>query len=283
VIEMGRLGAHVSISGGVSLSIERALDLGLESFQIFTRNQRQWDPAPLSSEEILSFKESLSRSDLGPVLVHSSYLINIAAGNERVASRSLSALEDEIFRCRELGLERLVLHPGSHKGDGLGKGISRIAGKIKEAYGDRSSGKPTILLETTAGQGTGIGSRFEELREIMDQVDRDIRPGICLDTCHMHSAGYDITGEEAYASVMDELNETVGFENVLGIHLNDSQKELGSRVDRHANIGKGTIGTDTFSFILNDERFSDVPMVLETPGGKDAYKKDLDLLRKLLG
>jgi deoxyribonuclease-4 len=277
---MGRLGAHVSISGGVANSVRRALELELDTFQIFSRNQRQWMPPPLAQDDIFSFRKGLKRTSLGPVLVHSSYLINLANPDEKGRERSLLALVDEMTRCSFLGLDRLVLHPGSHKGSGVQAGIENIANCIDKAYSMVEDNPPKILLETTAGQGNGIGSTFQELSGIMDRTAE--RTFVCLDTCHMHAAGYDLLSRETYDSTMKELDSIIGRERVLGIHLNDSIKAMGSRVDRHTNIGEGTLGIEPFGYLLDDAEFKDVPMILETPGGEEGYRKDLSLLRSLV-
>ncbi len=277
---MGRLGAHVSISGGVSNSIRRALDLELDTFQIFSRNQRQWMPPPLTEDDIFSFREGLKRTSLGPVLVHSSYLINLANPDEKGRKRSLLALADEMTRCSCLGLDRLVLHPGSHKGSGVEVGIKNISRYIDEADSMVENNPPKVLLETTAGQGNSVGSTFQELSRIIESTDH--KTFICLDTCHMHAAGYDLTSKNAYDSTMKELDSIIGREKVLGIHLNDSIKNMGSKVDRHTNIGEGTLGVEPFGYLLNDGQFKDVPMILETPGGEEGYGKDLSLLRSLV-
>ncbi len=285
---MGRLGAHVSVSGGVANSVQRALDLDLMTFQIFSRNQRQWTPPPLPDDDVNSFKGSLNETSLGPILVHASYLINPASPDEKMRDRSVSALADELGRCSSLGLERLVLHPGAHKGSGKEEGIRNIGRTIDEAYSrlhethENIQMVPTVLLETTAGQGTGLGSTFSEIGDMIGATSRDNRPGVCLDTCHMHSAGYDLLTKGSYMAVMDDLEGSLGSENVLGIHLNDSLRELGSHIDRHANIGEGTMGTEPFRLLLNDNRFFNTPMILETPGGDEGYEKDLSVLRSLV-
>lgn len=278
---MGRIGAHVSISGGISLSIARALSLGCEAFQVFTRNQRQWGPKPLDDEQIISFKEELLLSQMGPVVSHGSYLINPAAPEETVRQRSIDAMVDELSRCYSLGIDRLVIHPGSHKGAGSKKGIETIASTIDEAFEKLDREGPMLLLETTAGQGTGIGSRFEDLSKIIDTLSFRERIGVCLDTAHMHAAGYNLTTPDSYSSTIEELDSLIGAESVKCIHLNDSKKELGSKVDRHDNLGDGTMGLVPFEMLVNEKRFMDVPMILETPGGDESYMKNLKLLREM--
>jgi deoxyribonuclease-4 len=259
----------------------RALELGCETFQIFTRNQRQWYPPPISENEIRDFRSSLSSSGLGPVLVHASYLINTASDDRIIRSKSVEALKDEVSRCELLGLEWLVIHPGSHKGRGEEHGVRMVASAIDEVI-EGTAKVVTILLETTAGQGSGIGHSFDQLSSIMDSTSFHGNVGVCLDTCHMHAAGYDLSTRKQYDETMDMLEDLIGISNIKGIHLNDSKKGLGERIDRHENIGEGTIGAGTFSNLLNDRRLKDVPMVLETPGGNEGYKKDLHFLRGLV-
>ena len=284
---MGRIGAHVSTAGGVANSIERAAALGCESFQIFSRNQRQWSPPPLDDNDVTLFRERLASSSMGPVLVHGSYLINPASAAPLVRERSVTALADELSRCSQLGLEDLVIHPGSHGGSGVAAGIERavstVDGSLDILEDEHPVGgsEPMILLETTAGQGNGIGGVLEHLVDIIEGSSHPESLGICLDTCHMHAAGYDLTGKDSYDEVMDRVLSLFGERKVRGIHLNDSRKGLGSRIDRHANIGEGTMGLEPFRLLVNDPRFEATPMVLETPGGEGMYRRDLKLLRTL--
>lgn len=280
---MGRLGAHVSVSGGISLSIARARSIGCESFQIFTRNQRQWEPKPLDDHDVEEFKRKISVSEIFPVVSHGSYLINPAGPEDGVRKRSITALTDELYRCMRLSIDRLVIHPGSHKGSGIRSGIRNVAAAVDEAFAtlenNENRSRPAILLETTAGQGTGLGSRLEEISEMMELSSNIEDLGVCLDTAHMHAAGYDLTNKEAYGAVMDEVSDIIGMDKVLCIHLNDSKKVLGSKVDRHQNLGEGTMGTVPFECFVNDERLKEVPMILETPGGDEFYRKNLEMLK----
>lgn len=276
---MGRLGAHVSIAGGISNSVVRAGQILCDSFQIFTRNQRQWTPPPLDEEEARMFREGLGSTTMGPVLVHGSYLLNPASDREEIRRKTFSALVDELERCNRLGLERLVIHPGSHLGNGIETGISLVSEMLDRVFEVTTSVK--VLLETTAGQGNGIGSKIEELAEIIRSTEDGSRLGICLDTCHMFSAGFDLTTEEGYGKTMDRIESIIGIERILGIHLNDSNNALGSRKDRHANIGEGEMGLDPFRFLVNDHRLENIPMILETPGDLDSYRSEIQLLRSL--
>jgi deoxyribonuclease-4 len=277
---LGILGAHVSIAGGISNSVARAYDIGCETFQIFTRNQRQWKAPPLDMEEVEMFRSELNRSGLGPVIAHSSYLINLGAPEDDLFSRSVEAFKDELERCSILGIPYLVVHPGSHKGSGVEAGLKRVAKSLDLAMEIQHMGT-MVLLETTAGQGTNLGHTFEHLSEIISHSDHPDHLGICLDTCHIHAAGYDIRTPEAYGRTMDVLDDVIGLESLKVVHVNDSKKELGSRVDRHDNLGDGTIGLEGFSNLVNDERLKKIPMILETPGGEEHYRKNLSLLRSM--
>jgi deoxyribonuclease-4 len=279
------LGAHVSIAGGIQNSVARALEIQCDAFQIFTKNQRQWKAPPLDPEAIGSFKQQLKDSGIGPVIAHDSYLINLGAPKEEIFQRSIVALADELSRCSTLSIPYLVAHPGSHLGEGEKRGIERIAEGIDSAwpiYQESVEGPdPMILLETTAGQGTNLGYRFEQLAEIRERTSIPGKLGVCLDTCHVFSAGYDLSSSEGYNITMDEFKRILTMDSLKAIHINDSKKDLGSKVDRHTNIGEGTIGLEGFELILNDDRTKNIPMILETPGGEEAYIRDLRLLRSL--
>ncbi|MCU0798759.1 MAG: deoxyribonuclease IV [Candidatus Thermoplasmatota archaeon] len=287
---MGLLGAHVGISGGLHLSIGRARDLNLESFQIFSRNQRQWTVPPLESGEVQLFKREMEGSGLAPPIIHASYLLNICSPEASIFDRSVSMLSDELLRADILGASAVVIHPGAHMGTGLEAGLKRGAAGIKKALerylehpvGGRDATRPTLLLETTAGQGTGVGHTFDQLADLMELSGVREHMGICLDTCHVHASGYDISNEEGYRTMMDSLSSVIGIRSVGAVHLNDSIKGPGSRVDRHTNIGDGALGIVPFELLVNDRRFDKVPLVLETPGGDEGYRKDLITLRGLV-
>ncbi len=279
------LGAHTSVAGGLYKAFERMKRIGGEALQIFTRNQRQWKATPLGQEEIDSFRKMLLRHGTPFVASHSSYLINLGTWKEELAKRSVKALSEELQRCFLLGIPWIVIHPGSHGGRGVDEGIANIVTNLDSAI--RLAGDDNqvgILLETVAGQGTSIGGKFEELAEIMDRSDFGQRLGVCVDTCHIFAAGYDIREEDAYMETVDMLDEIIGLENVRLFHLNDSKKELGSKIDRHEHIGKGQIGLSGFANLLNDTRFRNHPMVLETPKGKEMLEdiENLKVLRSLL-
>jgi len=284
---MAILGAHVSIAGGISKSVARAVEIGCDTFQIFTRNQRQWKTPPLDEGDVSDFREQLSRSGLGPVLAHDPYLINLGAPKDGVFERSVEAFTDELIRCSELGIGLLVAHPGSHVGSGEASGISRIAEGLDLAWSGFEGNAalketPMVLLETTAGQGSNLGHTFDQLAGIMERASIKNHLGVCFDTCHAFAAGHDISTPGAYEKTMQDIEDIIGIEKLMAVHLNDSRKGLGSRVDRHSGIGEGMIGLDGFRSIMNDGRLKEVPMILETPGGDEAYVKELELLRSLL-
>ncbi len=280
------LGAHESISGGLHLAFDRILQVGGDALQIFTRNQRQWQAAPLEKEEIAAFKKAWDEAERMPVASHASYLINLGSSKKEQADKSVAAFALELQRCAKLGIEQVVIHPGSHGGAGVEIGLANVVNnldRVIELAGDDCAAV-TILLETTAGQGTGLGAEFEELAWILAQSKYSDRLGICVDTCHIFAAGYDIRTPETYGTTFEEFDRIIGMDRIHFFHLNDSKKELGSRVDRHEHIGQGHIGTTGFGCLLNDSRFAAHPMTLETPKGKDLAedRQNLATLRALL-
>jgi deoxyribonuclease-4 len=279
------LGVHVSVAGGVSRAIARGTDLGCEAIQVFVKNASQWVGKPLSDEEVERFHHEHAASSIGPVVAHSTYLINLAATDANNLSRSRAALGDELDRCHRLGIAGLVVHPGAHLGAGEEAGIERIAESILEVLAERPEGTTRVLLENTAGQGTLVGYRLQHLAAIMDLADRDPRIGICLDTCHAFGAGYAIHEEAGLSELASEVDELFGSSEPSCLHLNDSRHELGSRRDRHANLGEGHIGLDLFERLLHDPHWQGAPAILETPLGDDGegHRRDLELLRSLRG
>jgi deoxyribonuclease-4 len=237
---------------------------GCEALQIFTKSAGQWRARPLPGREIDEFRRLVKASGVRPVFAHNSYLINIAAADPQLRRQSLEALWEEILRAESLGLDGLVMHPGSYTSGTEGDGLRLIAEGLGELLGRRRL-KTRILLEHTAGQGTNLGHRFEHLASILDGVRWTKKVGVCIDTCHLAAAGYDITHERGYRETFRQLDRIVGLDRVKAFHLNDSKKPCGSRVDRHEHIGKGCLGLDTFRRLLNDSRFEDSPMLLETP------------------
>lgn len=280
---MGLLGAHVSISGGVKNAPLNGEKIGCEAIQIFTKNQRQWKAKPYEKEEIDEYFANLKKSKIKKVLAHTSYLINLASSNQEIYEKSIDALIDDLNRCELLDIPFTVIHPGSHLGDGIEKGIERIINGINRIF--TKIKKSGIALETVAGQGTNIGFKFEHLKEIISGIKERDRIFVCFDTAHVYEAGYDIKTIKGFQRVLNEFDKIIGLEKLTIFHLNDSKTDLGSNVDRHENIGKGTLGLEPFKFLVNSKEFINHPMILETPGGEDMYIEDLktlNLLRSLI-
>jgi deoxyribonuclease-4 len=277
------LGAHESVAGGLHLALQRITKVGGEALQIFTRNQRQWATPPLTSEEITLFKEAWAKRHGLPVVSHASYLINLASADKALWERSLEALAAEVRRCRLLGIDAVVLHTGSHGGQGIDRGLARVIAGLDRVLGD-SDGGVRIFLETTAGQGTGLGSRFAELAVVLEGATSGELLGVCVDTCHIFAAGYELRSPEGYAATINDMAATFGLDAIRLFHLNDSKTDLASRIDRHEHIGKGRIGLDGFRHLLGDRRFHDRPMILETPKDEtfEEDRTNLRILRALL-
>ncbi len=260
------IGAHVSAAGGVENAPENARKIGATAFALFTKNQRQWIANPLSGESIAAFKANCEKYGYQPqqILPHDSYLINLGHPEKDALLKSRNAFFDEILRCEQLGLDRLNFHPGSHLNKITEEQcLATIAESINLAL-EKTKGV-TAVIENTAGQGTNLGFSFYQLKKIIDQVEDKSRVGVCIDTCHAYSAGYDIKFRTGFEEVFREFEEVVGFEYLKGMHLNDSKKEFGSRVDRHESLGEGTLGPEVFECIMNDARFDNIPLILETP------------------
>jgi len=263
---MKYIGAHVSASGGVQNAPTNAASIGAKAFALFTKNQRQWVSAPLSAENIAQFKENCSKNGYEPwqILPHDSYLINLGHPGKDELAKSRAAFLDEMQRCEQLGLDRLNFHPGSHlKLISPEESLKIIAESINITLDKTKS--VTAVIENTAGQGSNLGHMFEQIKFIIDLVDDKSRVGVCLDTCHTFTSGYDLITPEGYNETFRQFDQTVGFGYLRGIHLNDSMKPLGSHVDRHDSIGKGFLGNDVFKRIMNDARFDNMPIILETP------------------
>jgi deoxyribonuclease-4 len=276
------LGAHVPITGGVFNAPGHGQAIGAEAIQIFTRNQMQWACRPLGPEEAARFREAVARSGVRRVLTHGSYLMNLASPNPEFLVKSRDCLVTEIERCDQLAIPYVVLHPGAHMGQGEDEGLSAIARSL-DAVLERTEGREVMpLLEVTAGQGSCLGYRFEHLAAIFDRVREPERVGVCLDTCHLHAAGYDLVSPEGYERTLRDFGRIVGMRKLKAIHLNDSKRERGSRVDRHARAGEGVMGLETFARIVNDRRFRGLPLVVETPGPLAEWKKEIARLRALV-
>jgi deoxyribonuclease-4 len=277
------LGAHVSVAGGLEKAFARGLESNCTALQIFTKNANRWQAKPISNDDAAAFRQAWQKSGIGPVIAHDAYLINLASPKEDVWEKSKEALRDELLRCAQLGVTGLVMHPGAHLGTGVETGIERIRQAFLEILPETPP-EVRLLLENTAGQGTYLGGDFTHLAALLENFDED-RFGVCFDTCHAHTAGYDLSTSESYAEVMTEFDRLVGLEQIKAFHLNDCLKPCGSKVDRHAHIGQGTIGETGFACLMQDQRFAEVPMVLETPKGDDGEmdRVNLTLLRKLAG
>jgi deoxyribonuclease IV len=263
---MKYIGAHVSAAGGVENAPVNANKIGATAFALFTKNQRQWKAAPLTDENISNFKENCKKYGYEPfqILPHDSYLINLGHPEKAALQKSRDAFLDEMRRCEHLGLDRLNFHPGSHLNQISEKEcLSLIAESINIAL-DKTVGV-TAVIENTAGQGTNLGHTFEQLREIIDQVENKSRVGVCIDTCHAWTAGYDIKTKESFDGVFKNFEDIIGFKFLRGMHFNDSKRDLASRVDRHESLGKGALGWDVYKFLMSDIRFDGIPLILETP------------------
>ncbi len=278
---MKRVGAHVSTSGGVENAPLNAEAIGAKAFAMFTKNQRQWQAKPYSEKSIREFTENLTRSGIAPehVLPHDGYLINLGHPEAEQRQKSCEAFLDEMQRCEQLGLKLLNFHPGSHlRQISEEQSIALVAESLNWVM-QRTQGV-TAVIENTAGQGSNLGYRFEHLAAIIDQVEDKARIGVCLDTCHTFTAGYDLRTDAACAATFSEFDSIVGFNYLRGMHLNDSKPDLGARVDRHESLGQGKLGWEVFRYIMNDNRFDEIPMVLETIDS-DIWAQEIEQLYAL--
>jgi deoxyribonuclease IV len=278
------LGAHQSIAGGTPRAIERGVEVGCRVLQIFVKNSNRWIGRPLERPEARAFRSAARSASFARVIAHTSYLINLASPVAALRRRSIDALVEEIERCRRLGIRDLVYHPGSHGGEGETAGVARIAASLDEVFERTADSRVRVLLETAAGQGSCVGHRFEHLRDILGAVRTPRRVAACFDTCHVHAAGYDIVTREGWLETIAAFDRTVGLSRLAAIHVNDSKKPRGSRVDRHEHIGLGTIGRRGFRNLMGDPRLSAIPKFLETPKDEDTLAQDrrnLAVLRRL--
>ena len=276
------LGAHMSIGGGAHVAIERGCSINCTAIQMFVKNNMQWFARPLTREEIAAFLNHVQRGELMSIFAHANYLINLAATNRQFHANSLRALSEELIRADQFELPFLVLHPGAHLGAGEEAGLEKIIASLDRVLARIPKVKTRIALETTAGQGSCLGHKFEHLAYIIGRVRAPERLCVCLDTAHVFAAGYDIGSESAVRKMFAQFHRTIGLDRLVAIHLNDSKTPRGSRVDRHEHIGKGKIGLAAFRFIMRDRRFRRIPKVLETPKGKD-LREDLVNLKTLRG
>ncbi len=281
---MPLLGAHMSIEGGAFKALDRGKEIGCDVIQIFTKNNNQWKSKPISIDEIKIFKDNINKTNVKPVASHDSYLINLASPKKDVYVQSLDAFCDEIDRAEALTIPYLVFHPGSHLDDTETNGIKRIANSINIILSKKSKINLTLLFETTAGQGSQLGYKFDQLGKIIELIKRKDKIGVCVDTCHIFAAGYNISTPSGYVQTFEEFDKVIGLDRIKLFHLNDSKRELRSRIDRHEHIGKGMLTLTAFKLLLQDKRFQHLPMILETPKGKDMKedKINLKVLRSLI-
>jgi len=278
------LGAHLSVAGGVDKAFDRAETLDCTAFQIFTKSNRQWKAKPLEPEVIDRYHQRQAETGIEPVICHASYLINIGASDEAVWDKSLNALIIELERCELLKIPYLVLHPGAHMDQGVETGIDRVVKALDTVHERLPDVGVKIALEITAGQGTVLGSTFEEIAQLLAGCRQSDRLAVCFDTCHALAAGYEFRTPDSYQTMLDEFDRIIGLDRLKVIHFNDSQKDLGSHVDRHTHIGEGCIGLEPFGYFLNDSRFEKVPFLLETPKDDDPGDdiRNLEKLRSLV-
>jgi deoxyribonuclease-4 len=275
----------MSIVGGCAQAVHAAHAVGFQTLQLFTKNNNQWRVPVLLNEQVVLFRQALEQTGVCDPVAHTSYLINLASPDHALWEKSIAAMVVEVKRCHQLGIRDLVVHPGAHMGSGEEAGLHRVAKALDEVHRRAGELEVIIDLETTAGQGSSLGHRFEHLRAIMDLVRRPQRLGVCADTCHIFAAGYSLHGPARYDETIRQLAETVGLDALRVWHVNDSSRERGSRVDRHAGIGAGKMGLEPFRHLVNDPRFRHLPMILETPkgnqDGEDLDVRNLRILRKL--
>ncbi len=276
------LGAHTSIAGGVFNAIRIGREIGADVVQIFSKNQMQWQGRWYTEEELAEYFRLIEETGVRPMLIHDAYLINLAGPRQPTLRKSIEAFADELRRAAVLKIPYLLTHPGSHLGEGEAAGIARVAESLRIAREMAGAPEVHILLEVTAGQGTNLGYRFEHLRDIIAQSGMEEILGVCIDTCHIFAAGYDIRTPEAWEATVEEFDRVIGLGKLRAFHLNDSQKPLGSRRDRHARIGQGELGPQAFANVVNDPRVNHLPMVIEIPGGPKVDKEDIALLRSLV-
>jgi len=280
---MAVLGAHMSIAGGLYNAPRRGKSIACDTIQLFTKSSNRWKAKPLTEDDRNKFLQCLKETGIEPAFAHNSYLINLASPDAGLARKSFQSMREELDRAEFLKMPFIVIHPGAHTGDGEQKGLRRIANSLKKLIEQTLGYKAGIALETTAGQGTSLGSSFEQLAWLIEEVGSE-RIVVCYDTCHTFAAGYDIRTKSAYTETFEKFDDIIGLKKLAAFHINDSLKELGSRIDRHQHIGKGHIGLAGFKNLLNDPRFAGIPMVLETPKGPEMAEdvENLKVLRDLI-
>ncbi|MDM8531759.1 deoxyribonuclease IV [Anaerolineales bacterium HSG25] len=277
------IGAHLSIAGGVDKAFKRATDIDCTAMQIFTKSNRQWKAKELKPDEIERYHQHLEETKL-PVVCHASYLINLGSPKEEIRQKSINALVIELQRCETLKIPYLVLHPGAHMKAGVDAGVAEVIKSLNTVHAQLPDYQVKIALEITAGQGSALGAKFEEIGAMIKGCDDSDRLVVCFDTCHALAAGYEFRTPESYEAMLTEFDQTIGLDRLKVFHVNDSQKDLGSHVDRHTHIGEGYIGLEPFGYFLNDLRFKDIPFLLETPKKKDPEDdiRNLAALRRLI-
>jgi deoxyribonuclease-4 len=273
------LGAHIPIKGGLGNAVRQGKEIGCTAIQVFTSSPQQWYSKPISTENVVDFKDAQKETGLTKVVSHDSYLVNLSAFDEAIAAKSHKSLQDEIFRCALYGIEYLVSHMGSHKNQTEGEALVRVAEATSQILDDTPE-TVTLCMETTAGQGTDLNSKFEQLAMILELCKGHPRLRVCLDTCHIFVAGYDIRTEETFNQAFEQFDKIIGLDRLKVIHCNDSKRELGSHIDRHEDIGKGFIGDEAFRCLVNDPRFEDIPILLETEAEK--HVENLQHLKDLI-
>jgi len=275
------LGAHMSIAGGLHTAFERGDRVGCTAIQIFTKNSNQWKDPVVSSDDVAKYREARNKSKVKIVVSHDSYLINLCGATDALLHGSRRSFVEEIKRCEALEIKYLIFHPGAHTTMDRREAVKTVSDSLNFAHSETKNSSVVTLIETTAGQGTTLGNTFDEISEMISSVMDKKRVGVCIDTCHIFAAGYDIRTRESYDRTMAHFDKIIGLDNLHAIHFNDAKKPLNSRVDRHEHIGKGEIGKAAFRFFMNDERLTEIPKVLETPKGDDGYAMDIVNLKTL--
>jgi deoxyribonuclease-4 len=275
----------MSIAGGMDRAVVRAAALGCRALQVFTKSSSQWRARPLGEEEVRRFRDGLREAGIRRVVAHNAYLINLASPDDGLWRRSIDGMVEELRRCERLEIPWLICHPGAHMGRGIESGLARIARGVDRVHRRTRGCASGIALENAAGQGSTLGSNFAEIAGVLDRVQEPERMGVCVDTCHLFAAGHDLGTREKWDAAWGTLQDTIGLERLVAIHVNDSVRERGSRVDRHASLGEGAMGLEPFLFLVNEPRLQGVPLILETPKGDDGAedRRNLAILRDLVG
>ena len=278
------LGSHTSVSGGIYKAFERATSIGCTTMQVFVKNANQWYGKPCTDDDVLKYREAEARSNVHPVIAHAAYLINLCATNPSIRAKSRNGFVDELRRCELFGITALVVHPGAHVGAGEDEGIKGIAESLNAAHELTKGFRTLSALETTAGQGTTLGYTFEHLRRIINLVEEQDRMAVCIDTCHLFAAGYPVHTKEGWESTMKEFAQIIGLNRLVAVHVNDSMRPFGSRLDRHEHIGKGVMGLEGFRALMNDPRLANIPKILETDKSEDLHEdvENMIVLRGLM-